>query len=126
MDGKRLFEVTLTMVLWYFLAGLVFERVLDVLPADCSREAFFLAAAALPWSALLLDFLDTPHSPLGAVVQQALFLVLTAGAIALNAWLVDQVLLRTYRLARQGARVARRRELRRHEATRMIRTRKPP
>ena len=113
MNSKRLIELTLALVLWYFLAGLVFERVLGVLPAGYASEAFFLAGAALPWSALLLGFLEPAHSPFGAIVQQALFLFLTACGIALNAWLLDQVLLRGWRLAREQAALARRRRLRR-------------
>lgn len=97
MNAKRLTEITLALVLWYFLAGLVFERVLEVFPAGSSHEAFFLAGAALPWSALLLDVLGTPRSALGGVVQEALFLVLTAAGIALNAWLADLVLVRVLR-----------------------------
>jgi hypothetical protein len=97
MNAKRLTEITLALVLWYFLAGLVFERVLAVFPTGASREAFFLAGAALPWSALLLDVLAPPRSALGGVVQETLFLVLTAGGIALNAWLADQVIVRLLR-----------------------------
>jgi hypothetical protein len=97
VNAKRLTELTLALVLWYFLAGLVFERVLAVFPPGSSREAFFLAGAALPWSALLLDFLEPAHSALGGVVQESLFLVLIAGGIALNAWLADRVLVRLLR-----------------------------
>jgi len=110
MNGKRLIEITLALVLWYFLAGLVFERVLAVLPPGYDREAFFLAGAALPWSVLLLGFLEPPHSALGGVVQQALFLVLTGFAIALNAWLVDQVVVQTWRLVRIRTAAGRRRD----------------
>ncbi|HYN77940.1 MAG TPA: hypothetical protein VES73_09115 [Lamprocystis sp. (in: g-proteobacteria)] len=112
MNGKRLLEITLALVLWYFLAGLVFERVLGVLPSGFANEAFFLAGAALPWSALLLGFLEPAHSALGGVVQQALFLVLTAFAIALNAWLANFVLLRGFWLARREAALLRRRRRR--------------
>ena len=100
MNSKRLVELTLALVLWYFVAGLVFERVFNLVPPGYDREAFFLAGAALPWSVLLLDFLETPHSALGALVQQGLFLVLTAAAIALNAWLLHQVVVQTIRLVR--------------------------
>lgn len=100
MNSRRLVEITLALVLWYFLAGLVFERVLAVLPPGSSQEAFFLAGAALPWSVLLLGFLEPPHSALGGVVQQALFLVLTAFSIALNAWLVDRVVVQSLRMLR--------------------------
>lgn len=115
MNGKRLIEITLVLVLWYFLAGLVFERVLAVLPPGYDREAFFLAGAALPWSALLLGFLEPPHSALGGMVQQALFLVLTAVAIAVNAWLVDQVVVQTWRLVRIRTAAGRRRDGRKRE-----------
>lgn len=100
MNSKRLVEIILVLVLWYFLAGLVLGRVLHVLPPDADREGFFLASAALPWSVLLLDFLEPPRSVLGGMVQQALFLVLTAGAIAWNAWLLNQVVVQAIRLGR--------------------------
>ncbi|WP_295454458.1 hypothetical protein [uncultured Thiodictyon sp.] len=100
MNSKRLVEITLTLVLWYFLAGLVLGRVLHVLPPEYDHEAFFLTSAALPWSLLLLDFLEQPRSALGGVVQQALFLLLTAGAVAWNAWLVNQMVVQTIRLGR--------------------------
>ena len=32
MNAARIFQITLLLVLWYFLAGLVFSRVLQVWP----------------------------------------------------------------------------------------------
>ncbi|WP_295389851.1 hypothetical protein [uncultured Thiodictyon sp.] len=107
MNSKRLVELILVLVLWYFLAGMVLGQVLHVLPPGYDREAFFLAGAALPWSLLLLDFLAPPRSALGGVVEQVLFLVLTAGAIAVNAWLLNQAVvqaMRMIRIRRAGAR----------------------
>ena len=107
ITAKRLFELTLALVLWYFLAGLVLERVLGVLPAAFSREGFFLAGAALPWSLLLLGFLEPANSAAGAIVRDALFFVLVSLAIAVNALLIHQTLRQVWRLARIRAAIRR-------------------
>jgi hypothetical protein len=61
------------------------EWVLGVLPLDYSREGVFLAGAPLTRSLRLLGFLEPAQTALGGIVRDALFLVLTAAGIALNA-----------------------------------------
>jgi hypothetical protein len=85
MTAVRLFQTTLLLVLWYFVAGLVFSRWLDIWPDGYEREGFFLVAAALPWSLLALDFHRPTDSLAGAAVRDMLFLMVLGLGIATNA-----------------------------------------
>jgi hypothetical protein len=91
MSAVRLFQITLALVLWYFLAGLTFSRVLGVWPPGYEAEGFFLTGAALPWSLLALGFYLPTDSHLGAVVRDLLFFGLIAGGIAINAVIVHGI-----------------------------------
>lgn len=106
MSARRFVEITLLLVLWYFLAGLIGERVLEVLPRDIAGEAFFLARAALPWSLLALDFVEPARSGLGAVVRDLLFFAVAAGGIAINAGILYLGMRRIYRFSRLRAAAA--------------------
>lgn len=92
MAAARIFQLTLLLVLWYFLAGLVFSRVLNLWPAGFEREGFFLGAAALPWSLLALDFYAPTDSVVGAAVRDLLFFAVIAFGIAINAVIVNALL----------------------------------
>jgi hypothetical protein len=92
VTALRIFQITLVLVLWYFLAGLVFTRWLGVWPADIEREGFFLIAAAMPWALLGLDFYAPAHSIVGAAVRDVLFFFLLGLGIAANAAIVNAVL----------------------------------
>lgn len=85
MTNQRLFRLTLLLVLWYFLSGLVFSRVLALWPSGYEAQGFFLIAAALPWSLLAIEFYAPTDSVLGAAVRDLLFLLLLAFGIAVNA-----------------------------------------
>ncbi len=106
MNARRFVGITLLLVLWYFLAGLIGERVLNVVPAGLSDEAFFLAHAALPWSLLALEFLTPAHSELGGAVRDLLFLAVAAAGIAVNAWLLYASLRRLLRHRKFRATIA--------------------
>jgi hypothetical protein len=97
MSALRIFQVTLLLVLWYFLSGLVFSRWLGIWPAGFEREGFFLIAAAMPWALLALDFHQPTHSVPGAVVQDALFLLILGLGIAANAAIINVLLTRLAR-----------------------------
>jgi len=92
MSAWRLFQITLALVLWYFLAGVVFSRVLGIWPPGYEAEGFFLTGAALPWSLLALGFYLPTDSVLAAVVRDCLFLALIAGGIGFNAVIVRGLL----------------------------------
>jgi hypothetical protein len=96
----RIFQLTLLLVLWYFLAGLVFSRVLHIWPSGFEREGFFLGAAALPWSLLALDFYAPTDSVVGAAVRDLLFFAVIAFGIAINAVIVNVLLSATARRLR--------------------------
>jgi hypothetical protein len=102
VGATRLFGITLLLVLWYFLAGLVFSRVLQVWPDGFEREGFFLSGAALPWSLLVLDFYQATDSPVGAVVRDALSLVVIAAGIAVNAVIGNYLLGAIWRQMRRS------------------------
>jgi hypothetical protein len=85
MSAPRIGQITLLLVFWYFLAGLVFSRWLGVWPEGFEREGFFLVTAALPWSLLALDFHRPTDSIVGAAVRDMLFFVLLGLGIAVNA-----------------------------------------
>jgi len=104
ISAERVFQITLALVLWYFLAGLVFSRVLGVWPEGFEAEGFFLTGAALPWSLLALGFYLPTESPSGAAVRDLLFFAVIAGGIAVNAVIVHGLLrsvLAQLRLRRQ-------------------------
>lgn len=84
-SAARIFALTLALVLWYQLAGLLFSRILGVWPAGFEAEGFFITGAALPWSALALAFYFPTESLVGATVRDLLFLALIAFGIAANA-----------------------------------------
>ena len=92
MGASRIFQITLLLVLWYFVTGLIFSRVLQVWPDGFEREGFFLGGAALPWSLLALDFYQSTDSPVGAVVRDALFFVVIAAGVAVNAVIGNHLL----------------------------------
>lgn len=92
MTAARVFQVTLLLVLWYFLAGLVFTRALGLWPDGFEGEGFFLVGAALPWSLLALDFYQPTDSVLGAAVRDVLFFAVVAIGIAANAAILDAAL----------------------------------
>jgi hypothetical protein len=124
MSPLRLFQVTLALVLWYFLAGLTFSRVLGVWPPGYEAEGFFLTGAALPWSLLALGFYGPTESALGAVVRDCVFLALIAGGIAVNAVIVQGLLrglIRELRLALRLRRLRRQREAAQPPTTRAMR-----
>jgi hypothetical protein len=97
MSALRIFQVTLVLVLWYFLAGLVFSRWLGLWPEGFEREGFFLVAAAMPWALLTLDFQQPAHSVLGTAVRDVLFLLLVGLGIAANAAILNGLLTRLAR-----------------------------
>jgi len=92
MNAARIFQITLLLVLWYFLAGLVFSRVLQVWPQGFERGGFFLGAAALPWTLIALDFYAPTDSTVGAIVRDALYFAVVAFGIATNAVLLNAAL----------------------------------
>jgi hypothetical protein len=92
MAARRIFQLTLVVVLWYLLTGLICSRVLGVWPEGFEREGYFITAAAVPWSLLALDFYQPTDSPIGAVVRDLLFFALIAGGIAVNAVIVGGML----------------------------------
>ncbi len=98
-SGWRLFQLTLLLVLWYQLAGLVFSRVLGIWPSGFEHEGFFIAAAALPWTLLALGFYAPTDAPLAAAVRDLLFFALIAFGIAINALVLYGMLAATLRAA---------------------------
>jgi len=102
VTAARIFQLTLLLVLWYFLAGLVFSRVLNIWPSGFEREGFFLGAAALPWSLLALDFYAPTDSLVGAAVRDLLFFVVIAFGIGINAVIVNALLSAAVRRLRLG------------------------
>ncbi len=92
MTAPRIFQLTLLLVLWYFLAGLGSSRVFNIWPSGFEREGFFLAAAALPWTLLALDFYAPTDSVVGAVVRDALFFAVIALGVAVNAVMLNAAL----------------------------------
>ncbi|WP_295881245.1 hypothetical protein [uncultured Thiohalocapsa sp.] len=92
MSALRIFQITLLLVLWYFLAGLVFSRWLGVWPQAYEQEGFFLIAAAMPWALLALDFHAPTTSAVGAAVRDSLFLLLLGLGIAVNAAILNALL----------------------------------
>ncbi len=84
VNALWVFRIALVLVLWYFLAGLIFSRWLQIWPAGFEEEGFFLVSAALPWSLLTLDFYQQADSALGAAVRDILFLLVLGFGIAAN------------------------------------------
>jgi hypothetical protein len=123
VSAARIFQITLLLVLWYFLAGLVFSRWLGVWPEDFERQGYFLTAAAMPWALVTLDFQQQANSVLGAAVRDALFLLLLGLGIAINVAIANVLLVRLLsalalqRAVRRNVAGARRRLAARRSAT---------
>ena len=116
MSAGRISQITLLLVLWYFLAGLVGSRVLGLWPTGFEGEGFFLVGAALPWSLSMLGFYQPTDNPFGALTRDLLFFVLLAGSIAVNAVIANAIigrLIRGRKLQRSIRRISDGRPIRR-------------
>jgi hypothetical protein len=93
MTNKRVFEVTLLLVLLLLLAELVFREALGSTPAVLEWSGLVLAIASTPWSLFALELVFRPtDDPLGEVIRNGAFMLIMAVGVALNAVLVKAFL----------------------------------
>jgi len=103
MTNKRVFEVTLLLVLLLLLAELVFREALGSTPAVLEWSGLVLAIASTPWSLFALELVFRPtDDPLGEVIRNGAFMLIIALGVALNAVLVKAFLGWLWGRLRQG------------------------